>query len=105
MIRRPPRSTRPDTLFPYTTLFRSMPHEDVGGQFAVMVEYGMTPIEAIRAATLNAAEALGQAGEVGVIKPGAWADMIAVSGDPLADVGELADVDAVIKGGELVFTR
>src|SRR3546814_5655375 len=79
MIRRPPRSTRPDTLFPYTTLFRSMPHEDVGGQFAVMVEYGMTPIEAIRAATLNAAEALGQAGEVGVIKPGAWADMIAVS--------------------------
>ncbi|MBA4163631.1 MAG: Xaa-Pro dipeptidase [Erythrobacter sp.] len=82
-----------------------MPHEDVGGQFAVMVEYGMTPIEAIRAATLNAAEALGQAGEVGVIKSGAWADMIAVSGDPLADVGELADVDAVIKGGELVFTR
>ena len=43
-----------------------------------------------------------QEGEVGVIKPGAWGDMIAVSGDPLADVGELADVDAVIKGGVLV---
>ena len=82
-----------------------MPHEDVGGQFAVMVEYGMTPIEAIRAATLNAAEALGQAGEVGVIKPGAWADMIAVTGDPLADVGELADVDIVIKGGKLISAR
>lgn len=82
-----------------------MPHEDVGGQFAVMVEYGMTPIEAIRAATLNAAEALGQAGEVGVIKTGAWADMIAVSGDPLADVSELADVDVVIKGGKIVFAR
>ena len=79
-----------------------MPHELVGGQFRVMVEYGMTPIEAIRAATVNAADALGQKGQVGVIKPGAWADMIAVSGDPLADVGELADVDAVIKGGVLV---
>ena len=79
-----------------------MPHEDVGGQFRVMVEYGMSPIEAIRAATLNASLALGQEGEVGVVKPGAWADMVAVSGDPLADVGELADVDAVIKGGALV---
>ena len=79
-----------------------MPHELVGGQFRVMVEYGMTPLEAIRAATVNAADALGQKGQVGVIKPGAWADMIAVSGDPLADVGELADVDAVIKGGVLV---
>jgi len=79
-----------------------MPHEEVGGQFAVMVEYGMTPIEAIRAATVNAAKALGQEGEVGVIKPGAWGDLIAVSGDPLTDVGELADVDAVVKGGILV---
>ena len=76
-----------------------MPHELVGGQFRVMVEYGMSPIAAIRAATVNAAEALGQEGRVGVIKPGAWADFIAVDGDPLADVGELADVDAVIKGG------
>ncbi|WP_324827989.1 metal-dependent hydrolase family protein [Qipengyuania zhejiangensis] len=79
-----------------------MPHEEVGGQFRVMVEYGMTPIDAIRAATVNAAAALGQTGQVGVVKPGAWGDLIAVSGDPLADVGELADVDAVIKGGALV---
>ncbi|WP_369025564.1 amidohydrolase family protein [Qipengyuania sp. RANM35] len=76
-----------------------MPHEEVGGQFAVMVEYGMTPIEAIRAATVNAAQALGQSGQVGVVKPGSWGDLIAVSGDPLADVGELADVDAVVKSG------
>lgn len=76
-----------------------MPHELAGGQFAVMVEYGMTPLEAIRAATLSAAEALGQAGEVGVIEPGAWADIIAVDGDPLADVAEFTDVDAVVKGG------
>lgn len=79
-----------------------MPHEDVGGQFRVMVEYGMTPLQAIQAATVNAAEALGQAGQVGTLKPGAWADMVAVKGDPLADVGELADVDAVVKGGKLV---
>ncbi|MBX7495632.1 amidohydrolase family protein [Qipengyuania sp. 6B39] len=79
-----------------------MPHEEVGGQFGVMVEYGMSPLEAIRAATLNAAQALGQTGQVGVVKPGAWGDLIAVSGDPLADVGELADVDAVVKGGVLV---
>lgn len=77
-----------------------MPHEDVGGQFAVMVRLGMQPIEAIRAATINAADALGQSGEVGTIAPGAWGDIIAVDGDPLADVGELADVDAVIKGGK-----
>lgn len=79
-----------------------MPHEDVGGQFRVMVEYGMSPLQAIQAATVNAAEALGQAGQVGTLKPGAWADMVAVKGDPLADVGELADVDAVVKGGKLV---
>lgn len=77
-----------------------MPHEDVGGQFAVMVRLGMQPIEAIRAATINAADALGQSGEVGTIAPGAWGDIIAVDGDPLANVGELADVDAVIKGGK-----
>jgi imidazolonepropionase-like amidohydrolase len=76
-----------------------MPHETAGGQFRVMIEYGMTPIEAIRAATVNAAEALGQSGQVGTLKPGAFADMIAVTGDPLTDVGELADVDWVMKGG------
>ncbi|MDZ4306588.1 metal-dependent hydrolase family protein [Allopontixanthobacter sp.] len=79
-----------------------MPHETAGGQFAVMVQYGMTPLQAIRAATVNAAEALGQSGEVGVLKPGAWADIIAVDGDPLSDVGELTDVDFVMKGGVAV---
>jgi len=76
-----------------------MPQETAGGQFRVMVEYGMTPLEAIRAATINAAEALGQSGQVGVVKAGAHADLIAVTGDPLADVGELSDVDWVMKGG------
>ena len=79
-----------------------MPHEDVGGQFAVMVQLGMTPLEAIQAATVNAADALGQSGEVGVIKVGAHADIIAVNGDPLANVAELEDVDVVIKGGRRI---
>lgn len=79
-----------------------MPHETAGGQFAVMVRLGMSPLDAIQAATINAAEALGQKGQVGALKPGAWADIIAVDGDPLADVGELSSVDAVIKGGVLV---
>lgn len=78
-----------------------MPHEEVGGQFAVMVEYGMTPLQAIRAATTNAAAALGQPGKVGTLRPGAFADLIAVDGDPLADVAALADVDWVMKGGRV----
>ena len=79
-----------------------MPHEDVGGQFAVMVRLGMSPIDAIRAATITAADALGQSGEVGTLRVGAWGDLIAVDGDPLADISALEEVDAVIKGGVLV---
>jgi len=79
-----------------------MPHGLVGGQFKVMVQYGMTPMDAIQAATRNAAEALGRERDVGAIAVGRFADMIAVDGDPLADVRELESVDVVIKGGELV---
>lgn len=79
-----------------------MPHATAGGQFATMVRFGMTPLQAIQAATVNAAEALGQKGQVGTLRPGAWADIVAVRGDPLADIAQLAQVDAVVKGGELV---
>lgn len=79
-----------------------MPHGDVGGQFKYMVQYGMTPIQAIQAATINGAKALGREADVGTIAVGRYADIIAVDGDPLVDVRELEDVDAVIKGGELV---
>ncbi|MBX9881700.1 MAG: amidohydrolase family protein [Sphingomonas sp.] len=67
-------------------------------QFAKMVEWGMTPIEAIRAATLNAAEALGR-GDVGQVAVGRYGDLIAVAGDPLKDVRLLEHPSAVIKGG------
>ena len=79
-----------------------MPHGQVGGQFKTMVEYGMTPLEAIRAATRNGAMALGREKDVGAIAVGRFADIIAVDGDPLANVRELESVDAVVKGGKLV---
>ncbi len=76
-----------------------MPHGIAAGQFRVMVEYGMTPIEAIRSATVNAAQALGRERDVGAIAVGRYADIIAVDGDPLANIRELESVDAVLKGG------
>jgi imidazolonepropionase-like amidohydrolase len=79
-----------------------MPHGTAGGQFKYMVEYGMTPLQAIQAATRNAAQALGREKDVGAIAVGRYADMIAVAGDPLKDVRVLEKVDVVIKGGEVV---
>jgi imidazolonepropionase-like amidohydrolase len=79
-----------------------MPHGQIGKQFATMVQYGMTPLEAIQAATRNGAQALGREKDVGAIAVGRFADIIAVDGDPLADVRELETVDAVVKGGKRV---
>jgi imidazolonepropionase-like amidohydrolase len=73
-----------------------------GRQFAYMVRYGMTPLQAIQAATTEAAKALRNEGEVGTLRPGGWGDLIAVRADPLTDIRALEHVDAVIKGGELV---
>nr|WP_246263191.1 amidohydrolase family protein [Parasphingopyxis algicola] len=81
------------------------PHGTGGRQFARMVRFGMTPLQAIQAATANAAEALDKMGDVGAIAPGRYGDIIAVDGDPLADIAALEDVDIVVKGGELVMDR
>jgi len=84
---------------------------DVGGfvwsdpiaqEFAREVEFGMTPMQAIQSATTRAAELLGKQGELGVVAPGAYADLIAVQGNPLEDVHVLEKVQFVMKGG-LVF--
>jgi len=81
---------------------------DVGGfvwsdpiaqEFARMVEFGMTPMQAIQAATTRAAELLGKRNELGVVAPGAYADLMAVRGDPLQDVAALKDVRFVMKDG------
>ncbi len=71
-------------------------------QFSYMVRYGMSPLQAIRSATAEAARALGKERELGTLRPGAWGDLIAVRGDPLADVSTLERVAGVIKGGALV---
>ncbi len=78
------------------------PHGDNGKQFAKMVQWGMTPLQAIQAATIRASEALDREGDVGQIAPGFYGDIIAVRGDPLQDVRLLEHVDDVIKGGKLV---
>ena len=62
----------------------------------------MTPIDAIRTATTNAAELLGMTGQIGSIEKGAYADLVAVAGDPLQNVAVLTDIDWVMKGGEVV---
>jgi len=77
------------------------PHGDNARQFAKMVEWGMNPIDALRAATLNAADLMGWKDKVGELTPGHYADLIAVAGDPLADVRLLEHVSFVMKGGEV----
>jgi imidazolonepropionase-like amidohydrolase len=77
------------------------PNGDNGKQFRWMVKYGMTPVQAIQAATINASEALGRK-DVGVLEAGRYADLVAVSGDPSADVTLLEAVPFVMKGGDVV---
>ncbi|MBX3703116.1 MAG: amidohydrolase family protein [Steroidobacteraceae bacterium] len=77
------------------------PHGANARQFAYMVRFGMTPIQAIRAATVDAAASLGRAQELGTIAPGHFADLIAVDCDPLAGIACLEHVSAVIKDGHL----
>ena len=75
------------------------PHGDNARQFARMVRFGMTPIQAIRSATIQSARLLRKENELGVLKQGYLADIIAVSGDPLADVSVLENVTFVMKDG------
>lgn len=75
------------------------PHGDNAKQFAKMVEWGMKPVDAIQAATINAADAIGWSDKVGALEPGHYADLIAVNGDPLSDVRLLESVKFVMKGG------
>jgi imidazolonepropionase-like amidohydrolase len=86
----------------YSTDAGIYPHGDNARQFAVMVRYGATPLQAIQSATVNAAQALGQEKDVGQIAAGRYGDLIGVTGDPLADVTVLEHPVFVMKGGEVV---
>jgi imidazolonepropionase-like amidohydrolase len=74
-------------------------HGDNAGEFALLVKAGLTPLEAIQAATVNAADHFSLSAEIGSLSPGKAADLIAVKGDPLKDVTELQRVTSVIRGG------
>jgi imidazolonepropionase-like amidohydrolase len=78
------------------------PHGWNAKQFATMVQWGMTPMQAIQSATTEAADLIGWTGRVGEVTPGAYADLIAVDGDPLSDVSTLEHVAFVMKGGVVV---
>jgi imidazolonepropionase-like amidohydrolase len=80
------------------------PHGDNGKQFAKMVEWGMTPMQAIQSATTWAADLLGWSDRVGSVQPGRYADLVAVTGDPLARIDVLAQPQFVMKGG-VVYRR
>ncbi len=75
--------------------------EPIAQEFPRLVEFGMSPMAAIQTATSNAAELLGMSGQLGVVLPGAYADIVAVPGDPLKDVNELARVNFVMKDGKV----
>ena len=81
------------------------PHGLNARQFAYMVRFGMTPLAAIRSATTVAAELMGWSDRVGTLEPGRWADLVAVAGDPLADISTLERPAAVVQGGHLIETE
>ena len=81
------------------------PHGLNAREFAVMVKLGMTPMQSIQAATVNAADLLGWSDRVGSIEAGRFADIIAVNGDPIADVTVLEHVAFVMKSGQVVVKR
>ncbi len=78
------------------------PHGDNAKQFAYMVKYGLSPARALRSATSDAADLLGRSKDVGLVAPGLYADLVAVPGDPLADVTVLEHIPFVMKGGQVV---
>ncbi len=86
----------------YGTDSGGYPHAWVGKQFAYMVKLGMTPMQAIRAATTTAAELMGWSDRVGSLEAGRFADIVAVHGDMTEDVSLLEDVAFVMKGGEVL---
>jgi imidazolonepropionase-like amidohydrolase len=75
------------------------PHGTQAREFVLMVKYGMSPLAALQADLVNGAKLLGWEGQIGALEPGYLADVIAVAGDPLQDIGTLQNVSFVMKGG------
>jgi imidazolonepropionase-like amidohydrolase len=85
-----------------TDTFGMSNHGENAQEFASLVRAGMPPMEAIKAATWNAADLIGDTDDIGTVQPGRYADIIAVTGDPLKDVTVLEHVQFVMKGGQVV---
>lgn len=81
------------------------PHGWNAKQFAYMVKYGLSPMQAIQSATVNAADLLGWSDRIGSIEPGKFADLVAIEGNPLADITALEHVQFVMKGGQVVKNK
>jgi imidazolonepropionase-like amidohydrolase len=77
------------------------PHGTNAKEFALMVRAGMTPMDAIKAATTSAADLIGDSADIGSVQAGRYADIVAVQGDPLADITVLEHVQFVMKGGQV----
>ena len=75
------------------------PHGTQARELVLMVKFGMTPLEALQADLINGAKLLGWEGQIGALKPGYWADIVAVPGNPLNDITSLQHVEFVMKGG------
>jgi imidazolonepropionase-like amidohydrolase len=84
-----------------TDTFGMSNHGENAQEFALLVKAGMSPMEAIKAATWNAADLIGDTDDIGTVQPGRYADIIAVNGDPLKDVTTLERVQFVMKGGQV----
>jgi imidazolonepropionase-like amidohydrolase len=82
-----------------------VPHGSNANEFAALVALGMTPMEALRAGTIRAAEALGVADSLGSLSPGKVADVVAVSGDPLRNIEATKRVVLVLKSGQSISPR
>ncbi|WP_420633022.1 amidohydrolase family protein [Candidatus Palauibacter sp.] len=80
-------------------------HRTSTREFELLVEAGLSEMDAIRVGTSVAAELMGWADAVGTVAPGRWADLVAVDGDPLEDITELQRVTFVMKGGDIVVDR
>jgi imidazolonepropionase-like amidohydrolase len=78
------------------------PHGTQGAEFSYLVKYGMTPAQAIQAATTVAAEMMGWQDRIGCIEKGKLADIVAVTADPLKDISELERIRFVMKGGQVI---
>ncbi len=74
-------------------------------EFGALVKGGMSPLDALRAATINGAELTGRANDIGTLEPGKFADLVAVNGDPLTDITVMEKVVFVMKGGESYVDR